>query len=248
MAVIVALTAARPAPVPVTVFTAASLGGAMQDLARRYERQHPGVRMRVVTAGSQQLVAQLEQGAAADVFASADARWMERLAGAQALAAPARPLAHNALALIVPRADRGRIADVRHLARPGTRLVLGAPSVPVGAYARALLVRAVPDSVERARILARVVSEEESVTGVLAKVQLGEADAGIVYRSDVTAAVSRRVRIVELPESSQTPVTSYIAPLARAPQPAHARAFVELALSPEGQRVLVAHGFRAAGP
>ncbi len=246
LALFAATSAARPAPVEVTVFAAASLAGATADLARQYERAHPGVRVRLVTAGSQQLVAQLEQGASADVFASADARWMERLAAAHALAAPAEPLAHNLLALIVPRANRARIARVDDLARAGTQLVLGAPAVPVGAYARAMLARAVPDSGTRARVLANVRSEEESVSGVLAKVQLGEADAGVVYRSDVTAAVARHVRIVALPDSVQRPTTAFIAPLARATQASHAAAFVAWTRLPAGQRVLVTHGFRAA--
>ena len=232
------------------VFAAASLADAFGELSRAFERAHPDVAVRLNLAGSQQLVAQIGQGATADVMASADERWMEELRHQGLLSGDPAPFARNHLIVIVPRTNPARIGRLQDLARPGVKLVIGAPAVPVGAYARQMLTRLSRQpgfaSDFTRRVLSNVVSEEESVRGVVGKVQLGEADAGIAYRSDVSPAVARYVRVFEVPDSANVTARYPIAVLAGAPQAALAREFVALVLSPEGQRTLARHGFETS--
>jgi molybdate transport system substrate-binding protein len=238
--------AARPSAETLRVFAAASLAGAFSELSRDFERSHPGARVQLNLAGSQQLVAQLEQGAPADVFASADTRWMQALADRSLLEAESTPFARNRLVVIVPRTNPARIATLADLARPGVKLVLGAEAVPVGAYSREMLRNLSRDPVLGPtfgrRTLANLVSEEENVKAVVGKVQLGEADAGVVYRSDVTAANARYVRMLEIPDSANVIASYPIAVLAGARRPEWAREFVSRVLSEDGQRTLARHG------
>jgi molybdate transport system substrate-binding protein len=228
------------------VFAAASLADAFGEIGRVFERSREGPVVRLNLAGSQQLAAQLAQGAVADVFASADERWMEDVRSCGLLLGDAAPFARNRLVVIVPRTNPARIGRLQDLARGGIKLVLGADAVPVGRYSRIALRSLArspgfgPDFATR--VLRNVVSEEENVKAVASKVQLGEADAGIVYRSDVTASIARFVRVFELPEGV-SPIASYpIALLRGGSEPDAARAFMELVLSSEGQRILVRHG------
>lgn len=232
--------------VTLVVFAAASLTDAFQELGRAFEHRHPGVTVQFNFAGSQQLAAQLDQGAGADVFASADERWMAHAQTGGLVAGAPAVFARNRLVVVVPAANPGRIDRLADLARPGLKLVVAAAAVPAGRYTRQALERiaAVPgaSSDYERRVLANVVSEEENVKAVVAKVQLGEADAGIVYRSDVTAAVATRVRVLEIPDA-QNVIASYpIAVLAGAGRPALAREFTALVASPAGQDVLRRHG------
>ena len=224
------------------VFAAASLAGAFTEIAHRYEHDHPGMEVQTNFAGSQQLTAQIEQGARADVFVSADDRWMTYAREHGWLAAPAAVFVRNRLVVIVPKSNPGRIRGLPDLARSGVKFVIGADAVPVGHYTRTVLSNLSHDPAlgedYAQRVLANVVSEEENVTGVVGRVQLGEADAGVVYRSDVTAAVGRYVRIIEIPEAANVSASYPIAVLRDAAHPAEARAFVDLVLSPEGQAIL----------
>ena len=239
--------APRPAAAaPLRVFAAASLADAFGEIAREYERINPGAKVRLNLAGSQQLATQIEQGAMADVFASADQRWMDYLRERSLVSGKTAVFAHNRLVLIVPRTNPARIAMLQDIARPGVKLVLGATAVPVGKYSREALaklsrIRGFDPSFTRGA-LANVVSEEETVRSVVGKVQLGEADAGMVYRSDVTPSVSRLVRAIEIPESAQVIASYPIAALAGSKQPEAARAFVDLVLSSQGQRALERRG------
>lgn len=239
--------AASPArDTTLTVFAAASLREAFEALAARIEQAHPGVIVRMQWAGSQQLAAQIEQGAQADVFASADQRWMDVVAEQGLLAEPARPFARNRLVVIVPKANPARIDSLRHLARTGVKVVIGADAVPVGRYSRTMLQRLAnqpgfpPDFARR--VLANVVSDEENVRGVIQKVQLGEADAGIVYVSDVTRATARQVLVLGIPSDANVIATYPVAAVRGAAQPALAREFIDLILSREGQLLLETHG------
>ena len=233
------------------VFAAASLAGAFGEIGRDFEREHPGTRVQFNLAGSQQLAAQIEQGAGADVFASADERWMSYLGDRSRLAGPPARFARNRLVVIVPRTNPARIARLQDLSRRGTKLVIGADAVPVGRYSREVLVRLAktpdfaPDFARR--VLANVVSEEENVRSVVGKVQLGEADAGICYRSDAMGAVSRFVRVFEIPEPAQVIADYPIAVVEGTSQPETARAFMEYVLSPAGQRAIERHGLLPAG-
>ena len=153
--------------------------------------------MRFSFLGSQVLATQLAQGAPAEVFASADSRSMDAARAANRIDGMPFVFAQNKLVVIVPRTNPGRIGKLQDLARHGIKLVIGAESVPVGHYSREVLANlsrspAFGSDFAR-RALSNVVSEEENVKAVVSKVQLGEADAGIVYRSDVTMAVRRYV-------------------------------------------------------
>jgi molybdate transport system substrate-binding protein len=244
-----ALALSAPLPAPsrtVTVFAAASLTDAFTELGRSMERKTPGLTVRFNFAGSQQLVSQMEHGAAADVLASADQRWMQEAADHGLVTGEPVVFARNRLVVLVPASNPGRIGRLEDLARPGLKLVLAGESVPAGRYSREVLAKlaAAPGFPARyaARALANLVSEEENVKGVVAKVQLGEADAGLAYRSDVTPAVAARVRVLEIPDERNVLAEYPIAVAVGAADAAGAREFVAQVLSAEGQRILARHG------
>lgn len=243
-------TLERTEPREITVYAAASLRDALLELAPLLERGPSRARVRYNFAGSQQLALQLEQGARADLFASADRRWMARLEERGLTAGPPTVFAHNRLVAIVPRANPARIRSLEDLGRPGVKLVLGAEAVPVGRYTLEMLRRleasaGFPERYSEG-VLANVVSQEENVTAVLAKVQLGEADAGIVYRSDVTPRVAPDVTVLEIPVQANVVASYPVAILSGARDPAAARAFVSLLLGPRGRQILARHGLTPA--
>lgn len=206
----------------VTVFAAASLSRAFTAEAGIYEKAHPGDRVVLSLAGSQSLVAQIQQGAPAAVLATADLQTMRAVAG-QLRGAPA-VLAHNELAIVTAPGNPLHLTGLADLARPGLKVVLAAPQVPVGsAAARAIA---------KARVTVHPVSLEDAVTGVVTKVRLGEADAGIAYVTDLGTGVAG----VALPGTTTD--------LAVVALTAEGAGFVAFVLSPAGQRVLRSFGFR----
>jgi molybdate transport system substrate-binding protein len=242
---------ARPlierAPGTVTVFAAASLTESFRELGRIFEQQHPGTTIQFSFAGSQQLALQIEQGAPADVFASADQHWMDYVKDKGLVEGETPVFVRNRLVVIVPRTNPARLRTLADLGRRGTKVVLAADQVPAGRYSREALrkLAASPDfppDYDR-RVLANVVSQEENVKSVVSKVQLGEADAGIVYQSDVTPAVARYVSDLEIPEGSNIIAEYPIAVMKSARNAEAARQFVDLVRSGDGQRVLRAHRF-----
>lgn len=229
-----------------TVFAAASLTAAFQAIAAAFEKDRPEVKVQLNFGGSQQLAMQLEQGAKADVFASADQKWMAYVQERGLLAEAPRAFAHNCLVVIAPKTNPGKIEQLQDLARSGVKFVLGADAVPVGRYSREALgkLSGAPGfgSDYADRVLHNLVSNEENVKGVVAKIQLGEADAGIVYRSDVTPNVVEKVRVLQIPDPYNVIATYPVGVLKGAAQPAVAKAFAEALLSPAGQALLQAHG------
>jgi len=219
-----------------TVFAAASLKGSFEDLAEQFEASHGGVDVRLSFAGSSDLVAQIQQGAPADVFASADTANMDKLVADDLVAAP-QDFATNTLEIAVPPGNPAGVHTLADLADPDLALVLCAPEVPCGAASAKVE--------EAAGLDLQPVSEEQSVTDVLGKVTAGEADAGLVYVTDVAAA-GDDVEGVELPESAGAVNTYPIAPVADATQADLAQEFVDLVLSDDGQQTLAGFGF--AGP
>jgi molybdate transport system substrate-binding protein len=228
------------------VYAAASLSDAFNELARKLETQRPGLTVRINFAGSQQLVAQLEQGAGADLYASADERWMSYAKAQGLVDGDPMTFAHNRLVVIVPKPNPARIGRLQDLARGGIKLVIAADAVPVGHYTRTVLRNLTRTDGFPAdfstRALRNVVSEEENVKSVVSKVQLGEADAGFVYRSDITPAIARYVRVFEIPEGANVIATYPIARVKAGRSPEVAQAFLDLVLSADGQRVLEQHG------
>ena len=250
----VAALPVHPAPRPartLTVFAAASLSEAFKDAGRQFERGHPDVAVRFNFAGSQQLAVQLEQGASADLVATADERTLDSLQAHGLLAGAPVVFAHNHLVVIVPRTNPARIARLQDLARRGVRLVIAADAVPAGHYARQMLAnlsRQPGFATGFARqALANVVSEEENVRAVVGKVQLAEADAGVVYRSDLSASLTRYVRAFEIPIAANVVAIYPVAVLREAREQAAAAQFIELLRSREGQALLVRRGFLPAG-
>jgi molybdate transport system substrate-binding protein len=235
------LTAARRPGTPVRVFAAASLGDALRALAAELEGD--GVRVELNLAGTQVLRTQFEQGAAADVYAFADIEDARRL-HTQGLVQRPQVFARNVLCVVTPAASP-RVRSLADLASPGVKVVLAAPAVPAGRYAARALERMEEASVwgpaGRGRVRANVVSEETNVRLVLAKVALGEADAGLVYASD--AVGQPRVAALAIPEDLNV-VAEYGIGLVRADASREARSFVEAVLGPSGRRVLAARGFR----
>lgn len=236
---------ARSGRVELVVFAASSLTEAFTALERGFEQTHPDVDVQLSFAGSQVLRVQLEQGAAADVFASADARHVDALAEA-GLVAERRVLARNGLVVILPADNPAQIEAFAQLTR-ATRLVVGTPEVPIGAYTREVFARAEaepelgPSFV--AQLRAHVVSEESNVRLVRAKVELGEADAAFVYATDAQA--STKVQTLRLPEALAVETGYPIATLARSAHAERAAAFLAYVASPAGRAILDAHGFDA---
>ena len=229
-----------------TVFAASSLTEAFEGLERGFERSHPEVDVRLVLAGSQVLRMQLEQGARADVFASADEGHMRALVEAGHVLGGST-FAHNSLALIVPPDNPAAIERFAQLDR-AQRLVLGSPSVPVGRYAREALGRAQAhlgaDFVMR--VTSRIASEEPNERLVRAKVELGEADAALVYRTDGLA--SKRVKLIAIPPALNVRASYPIGVLAASARPGLADGFLAFVHSAEGQRILTRHGFLVGPP
>jgi molybdate transport system substrate-binding protein len=235
-----------------TVFAAASLNEAFMQIGAAFEGQNPGLRVELNLAGSQQLALQIEQGARVDVFASADMKWMEEVQRDGLLASTPKVFAHNRLMGIVPRSNPARIEQLQDLARPGIKLVLAAESVPAGRYSREVLgklahVTGFSPGYPSA-VLKNLVSSEENVKEVLSKVQLGEADAGLVYYSDVTPANAGSFQVLEILEGANIIANYPIAPLKAASNPQAAQKFIEFVLSPVGQSMLRARQFMPASP
>ena len=228
-----------------TVFAAASLGDAFTELAKAFEAAAPGATVVLNFAGSSQLAAQLREGAAADVFAPANPAQMAAVISAGRITVGTEQLfATNRLTVIVPVDNPAGIGRFEDLAGPDVALVLAVEGVPVRDYTDTLAA-GLPPAV-RVQFYANVVSEEGNVRQVAAKIALGEADAGVVYASDVTPDLAGRVRQIAIPAAQNVLAAYPIAPLADAPAPALARAFIDFVLSAEGQGILARWGFGPA--
>ena len=234
----------------VTVFAASSLTEAFEDAAAVFEKENEGIDVQFNFAGSPALRTQLDQGAPADAYAAADEENMRAAADAGLVEAQAQVFARNALAIIVPRENPGNVHLLPDLAKTSLRIVVAAPEVPVGRYTREVLDKIAADDGFvpgfRESVLANIVSEEPNVKAVVAKVQLGEADAGIVYASDVTEELEDELTIVEIPLDFNIVAAYPVAVTVNAGEPEGARAFIDFLLSQGGQDILEEHGFMRA--
>jgi molybdate transport system substrate-binding protein len=249
-----------------TVFAAASLTEAFREIAAAFERDNPGVSVTFNFAGSQRLRTQLEQGAQADVFASADWEQMNAVVESGLVSGEPVNFASNELVVLVssvalrdpsnpllqdegrPGSATGEGPGLEDLAQPGVRLVLALPEVPVGSYSREVIekLRANPRfGPEYAdAVLANVVSEETNVRNVVQKVALGEADAGIAYQTDaMTPDIAQRVQVIPIPEPFNVTASYPMALLQESAQPELAREFIDFVRSDQGQEILGRHGF-----
>ena len=223
-------------PTILQVFAAASLQEPFEELGEQFEAEHEDVAVEFTFAGSSTLVEQIQQGAPADLFASADETNMDKLTGAGLEAADPVDFASNTLMIAVPAGNPAGITDLASLTGE-VHLVVCAPEVPCGAAT---------ETVEEAADLEfEPVSEEQSVTDVLNKVTSGEADAGLVYVTDVAKA-GDAVEGIEFPESQEAVNTYPITTVDGSANPELGQEFVDLVTGEEGQQVLAEHGFGGA--
>ena len=220
----------------ITVFAAASLTEAFRSIGKDFEAAHSGTKIEFNFAGSSTLVRQITEGAPADVFASADEQNMEKAVAAGEIAGAAQVFARNRLAIIVPKGNPKQVTSLADLGRPGMTITLAAPAVPVGRYAA--------EAFAKAGVPVPTGSNEADVKAVVTRVAMGEADAGVVYTTDV-AAGGNTVEGVTIPDAHNVVARYPIASLKRAPNQAGAQAFVAYVLSPDGRRALTAAGFLA---
>ncbi|MDR1266035.1 MAG: molybdate ABC transporter substrate-binding protein [Propionibacteriaceae bacterium] len=224
------------------VLAAASLTESFTDLGRAFEAAHPGVSVSLSFDGSSTLVTQIQGGAPADVFASADQANMDKLVASGEAVAPIT-FAANSLVVAVPAANPAGVGALSDLADPNITTVVCAPEVPCGAAAQRVFAAA--------SLTVSPASLEQNVKAVLTKVALGEADAGLVYATDAAAA-GADVAVVALPDDPAVAAaarTTYpIVALQAAPQAELAQAFVDYILGPEGQAVLAGYGFLNPAP
>nr|WP_231956997.1 MULTISPECIES: molybdate ABC transporter substrate-binding protein [unclassified Actinoplanes] len=219
-------------PTDVSVFAAASLTESFTTLGRQFEASHRGTRVTFNFAGSAALATQINQGAPADVFASAASRNMATIGDA---AVTPTTFVKNQLVIATAKGNPKHITGLAELAKPGLKVALCAAEVPCGAAAQSALAAS--------GVKLTPVTLEQDVKAALSKVELGEVDAALVYRTDARTA-SAQVDAVEFPESAEAINEYPIAVLKRAANPTGAREFVDYVLSPEGTRVLTAAGFQ----
>jgi molybdate transport system substrate-binding protein len=231
-----------------TVFAAASLTDAFEGVRGPWLRAHPGSDLILSFDASSALRAQIEEGAPADVFASADTRNAQLLVDACLAPGPVTAFAGNALVIVVPSGNPAGIATGADLARPGVRIVAAGPEVPISRYAREVIenLSGATDDAHAfvAAVTANTVSEEDNVRSVLTKVELGEGDAAIVYATD--AVSSGAVDTIPIPSDANVPATYAAVTVAEAAQPALGGAFLDFLLAPEAQAVLEREGFLPA--
>lgn len=234
-----------------TVFAAASLTEAFTTIGAAFGRADNAT-VRFNFAGSDALVTQMAQGAPADVFASANQAQMTLAVSRGLIASTPSVFVRNRLVVIVPRDNPAHIYSLPDLGRPGVNLVLAAPTVPVGRYARAAFKVMATDAAFGpdllTRIQANIKSNEVDVKAVAAKVSLGEADAGVVYVTDVTPSVASRVQTIEVPPPFNQVAVYPIAVTRASQNPSLARKFIEYVESSAGKAVLSGRGFITAAP
>lgn len=221
----------------ISVFAAASLSASFNALGNSFQSANPGVTVKFNYAGTPTLVTQIEEGAPADVFASADATNMTRLTNDGFTTGPSRVFAHNQLEIVVAPGNPKGISGLSDLAKPGLIYITEGPTVPAGAYALQAL--------KTAGVTVTPKSLETSVAGVISKIELGEADAGIVYTTDVTAA-GAKVAGVPIPAADNVIATYPIVAVKGSANLAAANAFIAYVLSTAGQSTLASFGFLRA--
>jgi molybdate transport system substrate-binding protein len=213
----------------IKVFAAASLTAAFTELGQQYTSANGGTKVTFNFAGSQALATQIQQAAPADVFASADLTNMDKV---KDLVGTPQNFASNLLQIVVEKGNPKGVKTLDDLANPDLKVVLAAPDVPAGKYAA--------EALNTAKVTVKPVSEEDNVKAVVTKVSLGEADAGIVYVTDVTAG-GDKVEGVDIPKDQNVTATYPIATVEAGKD--KAQAFMDLVLSDQGQQVLKQYGF-----
>lgn len=230
---------------PLTVFAAASLTASFTEMGKAFEAANPGSKITFNFAGSQALRTQIEQGAKADVFASADNNNMDPLKK-QGLVNDAPVFARNRLVVIAPKDNAAGVKTLKDLSKPGLKLDIADASVPVGNYTLQVLDKLAADATYGAdfktQVLARVVSKENDVKQVVSKVALGEADAGVVYTTDAQAAMDKLVTL-DIPDQFNVIAVYPLGVVKVSANPTLAQKFIDYVLSDAGQAVMKKYGF-----
>src|SRR6266571_7045976 len=238
--------AVSPVSGEIVVFAASSLTDVFQDMATSFQQANPRARLTFNFGASSQLATQLGQGASADVFASADTVQMDNAKKSGAVTGQDRIFAGNRLVLITPKDNPAHINSVKDRANDGVKFVTAQPSVPIGTYTAQMLDKASADpsygADYKSKVMANTVSQEDNVRQVVSKVQLGEADAAIVYSTDATPQVRDQLQIIQVPDPLQT-LASYPIAVAKGNNPAGGEAFVAYVLGADGQATLAKWGF-----
>lgn len=249
MAVLVFSSSAVSADEPeeLVVFTAASLTGAFSEIAEMYEDE-TGIKVVSNFDGSQALRTQIEHGAYADVFASANNKQMNALKDLGLMNNSSVSIfTRNKLSLIIPKDNPAEISNLRDIVKPGVKIVIGTKDVPVGDYALQIIDKLGNDSAYgpeyKEKVLANIISQETNVNYVVTKIALGEADVGFAYVSDVTLELSSRVSQIEIPDEYNIIAEYPIGITAESRYAAEALDFINLVKSEEGRAVLERYGF-----
>ena len=225
-----------------TIFAASSLTDALQETAVAFQAQHPDTTIIFNFAGSSQLAAQLSQGVPGDVFASANPNQMQNVVEAGRITADDhQPFISNQLTLIVPSDNPAQITDLTDLNQPNIQIILAVPTVPIRQYTDEIVAKLGDDF--GMGFYNNVVSEEENVRQIAAKIALGEADAALVYTSDITPDLAQQIQQIPIPTSQNITATYLIAPIGDSPQPELAQQFIAFILSPQGQAIFAKWGF-----
>lgn len=242
-------TTASQAPVTLNIFAAASLTESFNTIATQYKTVHPNVTLKYNFNGSQILVQQIINGAPADVFASADTTNMQKATSAGLVTTP-KIFAQNKITVVIPASNPGHITSLKDLANKGEKIVVAAPSVPVGKYGLQVLDKMGKSSqygpAYESAVKANFVSQEDNVKAVVQKVQLGEADAGIVYVTDAETAANK-VKLIDIPDNFNVIAQYPIAAVKSSKNATAAQDFVQYILSSSGQTALEKYGFMSTG-
>jgi len=237
-------------PAALTIFGASSLKGALDDVKTTYETANPGTTLTISTDSSAALETQIEQGAPADVFLSADASNPQKLVDGGFASGDPVAFAGNKLTIIVPKGNPAGITSPKDLAKPGLKIIAAGDAVPITKYATQLVknlsgLAGYPANLQAA-YAANIASKEDNVKAVVSKIELGEGDAGIVYVTD--AAASDKVDTVDVPDEANVPAT-YAGVVVKASQNQEAaQAFLDWLAGPAGQAILAKFGFLPPAP
>jgi molybdate transport system substrate-binding protein len=232
--------------VTLNVFAAASLTDPFNAISTKYQQLHPNITIKPDYDGSPTLEQQIANGAPADIFASADTINMQKASQA-GLVGAAQLFVRNRLVVILPSSNPAHISTLKDLAHAGVKIDLAAPAVPVGTYARQVIAKlaASPDygAAYQSAVLSNIVSQEENVKAVVQKVQLGEADAGIVYVTDVTPSASAQITTITIPDQFNVIAEYPIAVVKTSIHNSEAQSFLQYVLSADGQAILQQYHF-----
>jgi molybdate transport system substrate-binding protein len=242
-----ATSAAAPsaAPAALTIYGAASLKGVLDKVKTAYETANPGTALTISTDSSATLETQIEQGAPADVFLSADTTNPKKLVDKGLAAGAAVTFAGNKLTVIVPTTNPAGIKTPADLAKTGVKVIAAGDAVPITKYATQLVANLAKEAGYpadfAAKYTANIASKEDNVKAIVAKIELGEGDAGIVYVTDAKASTT--VTTIDVPDTANVPATYAGVVVKASRNAAAAQAFLTWFAGPDGQAILSTFGF-----